>query len=131
MWGRLFNHSERKELFSFPRETKLSEKECKNPFARKRKKSEDELFARKRREYMANNWADDTEELPPLGTLSKDESTKTTSTPAASAGKTSSYVPPHLRNRQGGGNTERGGDRRDYGGGGGRRDYRGRFFSEK
>jgi hypothetical protein len=97
----------------------------------KEKKSEDELFARKRREYMANNWADDTEELPPLGTLSKDESTKTTSTPAASAGKTSSYVPPHLRNRQGGGNTERGGDRRDYGGGGGRRDYRGRFFSEK
>ena len=57
-----------------------------------KKKSEDELFARKRREYMANNWADDTEELPPLGTLSKDESTKTTSTPAASAGKTSSYV---------------------------------------
>ena len=33
---------------------------------------------------MANNWADDTEELPPLGTLSKDESTKTTSTPISS-----------------------------------------------
>ena len=32
------------------------------------------------REYMANNWADDTDELPPLGTLSNDEPTKTTST---------------------------------------------------
>ena len=80
------------------------------------------------REYMANNWADDTDELPPLGTLSNDEPTKTTSTPKASAEKT--YVPPHLRNRPQGSSGDFGG-RRDFGGGGGRRDFRGRLFSEK
>ena len=61
-----------------------------------RKKNEKEKRAPESgREYMANNWADDTDELPPLGTLSNDEPTKTTSTPKASAEKT--YVPPHLK----------------------------------
>ena len=73
---------------------------------------------------MANNWADDSEELPPLGTLSKDESTKTTSIPKPSAEK-SAYVPPFLRNRQGSGGGGDFGRRNDFGG---RRDYRGRLL---
>ena len=90
---------------------------------KERKRNFPKLFI-KRREYMANNWADDSEELPPLGTLSKDESTKTTSTPTPSAEK-STYVPPHLRNRQGSGGGGDFGRRNDFGG---RRDYRGRLL---
>jgi hypothetical protein len=101
--------------------------EIRRQTAKKRAKKEKRNFPKlfiKRREYMANNWADDSEELPPLGTLSKDESTKTTSTPTPSAEK-STYVPPHLRNRQGSGGGGDFGRRNDFGG---RRDYRGRLL---
>ena len=115
VWGRLFNHSKEK-FFSFPRQDcKRDQKECMMKSTRAQKKKNRKTSCSP--ESDANIWRITgltiPKELPPLGTLSKDESTKTTSTPAASAGKTSSYVPPHLRNRQGGGNTERGGDRRD------------------
>ena len=63
------------------------------------------------------NWADESDELPDLGTLKTSGEPKKTEQSKGSNVK--QYVPPHLRNRGSGAGAGGGG-----GGGGGRQQYR-------